>query len=80
CLPFLPVLFFFPPLAYPFMCYVCQEQESNKNCLSISMCAKEDKYCVTVRLFLKMFGQNCAMADSYCHAQSFRFVFGTLYP
>ncbi|XP_009944887.1 PREDICTED: lymphocyte antigen 6E-like [Leptosomus discolor] len=35
--------------AYSFMCYVCQEQESNKNCLTISMCAKEDKYCVTVR-------------------------------
>ncbi|NXP50787.1 LY6E protein, partial [Heliornis fulica] len=34
---------------YPFMCYVCQEQESNKNCLTISMCEKEDKYCVTVR-------------------------------
>ncbi|XP_062424435.1 lymphocyte antigen 6E-like [Rhea pennata] len=35
--------------AYAFMCYVCQEQESNKNCLTISMCTKEDKYCVTVR-------------------------------
>nr|XP_025969401.1 lymphocyte antigen 6E-like [Dromaius novaehollandiae] len=35
--------------AYAFMCYVCQEQESNKNCLTISMCAKEDKYCVTIR-------------------------------
>ncbi|XP_010226188.1 PREDICTED: lymphocyte antigen 6E-like [Tinamus guttatus] len=35
--------------AYAFMCYVCQEQESNKNCLTISMCSKEDKYCVTVR-------------------------------
>ncbi|XP_008495690.1 lymphocyte antigen 6E-like [Calypte anna] len=34
--------------AHPFMCYVCQEQESNKNCLTISMCAEEDKYCVTV--------------------------------
>ncbi|XP_021243826.1 lymphocyte antigen 6E-like [Numida meleagris] len=34
---------------YPFMCYVCQEQESNKDCLTISMCAKQDKYCVTVR-------------------------------
>ncbi|NXU76639.1 LY6E protein, partial [Oreotrochilus melanogaster] len=33
---------------HPFMCYVCQEQESNKNCLTISMCAEEDKYCVTV--------------------------------
>ncbi|XP_014820787.1 PREDICTED: lymphocyte antigen 6E-like [Calidris pugnax] len=31
------------------MCYVCQEQESNKNCLTISMCAEKDKYCVTVR-------------------------------
>lgn len=31
------------------MCYVCQEQESNKNCLTISMCAKEEKYCVTIR-------------------------------
>ncbi|NXJ95886.1 LY6E protein, partial [Corythaixoides concolor] len=41
--------FFFFSLAYPFMCYVCQEQESNKNCLTISMCEKEDKYCVTVR-------------------------------
>ncbi|NXP25354.1 LY6E protein, partial [Scytalopus superciliaris] len=28
---------------------VCQEQESNKDCLTISMCAKEEKYCVTVR-------------------------------
>ncbi|XP_009880553.1 PREDICTED: lymphocyte antigen 6E-like [Charadrius vociferus] len=35
--------------AYPFMCYVCQEQESNKNCLTISICAEKDKYCVTVR-------------------------------
>ncbi|NXR14029.1 LY6E protein, partial [Semnornis frantzii] len=35
--------------AYPFMCYVCQEEESNKDCLSISMCEKEDKYCVTIR-------------------------------
>ncbi|XP_015711909.1 lymphocyte antigen 6E-like [Coturnix japonica] len=34
---------------YPFMCYVCQEQESNKDCLTISMCAKGEKYCVTVR-------------------------------
>ncbi|NXH22022.1 LY6E protein, partial [Bucco capensis] len=32
---------------YPLLCYVCQEQESNKNCLTISMCSKEDKYCVT---------------------------------
>ncbi|NXL63874.1 LY6E protein, partial [Chordeiles acutipennis] len=39
--------FVFPP-AYPLLCYVCQEQESNKNCLTISMCTKEDKYCVTV--------------------------------
>ncbi|NWW88494.1 LY6E protein, partial [Rhynochetos jubatus] len=39
----------FCPLVYPLICYVCQEQESNKNCLSISMCTKEDKYCVTVR-------------------------------
>lgn len=31
------------------MCYVCQEQESNKDCLTISMCQKEDKYCVTIR-------------------------------
>uniref|UniRef100_A0A8D0ETE2 Snake toxin/toxin-like domain-containing protein n=1 Tax=Strix occidentalis caurina TaxID=311401 RepID=A0A8D0ETE2_STROC len=44
CLSFLPVIFC---ISYPFMCYVCQEQESNKNCLTISMCAKEDKYCVT---------------------------------
>ncbi|KAJ7417699.1 hypothetical protein BTVI_31807 [Pitangus sulphuratus] len=35
--------------AYPFMCYICQEQESNKDCLTISMCSKEDRYCVTVR-------------------------------
>uniref|UniRef100_A0A8C7A3F7 Lymphocyte antigen 6E-like n=1 Tax=Nothoprocta perdicaria TaxID=30464 RepID=A0A8C7A3F7_NOTPE len=35
--------------AYAFMCYVCQKEESNKNCLTISMCSKEDKYCVTVR-------------------------------
>ncbi|XP_058675703.1 lymphocyte antigen 6E-like [Ammospiza caudacuta] len=34
---------------YPFMCYTCQEQESNKDCLTISMCAKEDKHCVTIR-------------------------------
>ncbi|NXG53597.1 LY6E protein, partial [Psilopogon haemacephalus] len=33
---------------YPFMCYVCQEEESNKDCLTISMCEKEDKYCVTI--------------------------------
>uniref|UniRef100_A0A8C0BLM4 Snake toxin/toxin-like domain-containing protein n=1 Tax=Buteo japonicus TaxID=224669 RepID=A0A8C0BLM4_9AVES len=46
CLPSLPVIF---SISYPFICYVCQEQESNKNCLTISMCAKEDKYCVTVR-------------------------------
>ncbi|NXN16608.1 LY6E protein, partial [Indicator maculatus] len=38
---------FFPP-AYPFMCYVCQEEESNKDCLTISMCEKEDKHCVTI--------------------------------
>lgn len=31
------------------MCYTCQEQESNKDCLTISMCAKEDKHCVTIR-------------------------------
>uniref|UniRef100_A0A8C5TB84 Uncharacterized protein n=1 Tax=Malurus cyaneus samueli TaxID=2593467 RepID=A0A8C5TB84_9PASS len=24
-------------------------QESNKDCLTISMCAEEDKHCVTVR-------------------------------
>ncbi|XP_051627929.1 lymphocyte antigen 6E-like [Manacus candei] len=35
--------------AYAFMCYTCQEQESNKDCLTISMCSEEDKYCVTVR-------------------------------
>lgn len=40
---------FFPPPVYPFMCYTCQEQESNKDCLTISMCAEEDKHCVTVR-------------------------------
>ncbi|XP_068019282.1 lymphocyte antigen 6E-like isoform X2 [Melanerpes formicivorus] len=34
--------------AYPFMCYVCQEEESNKDCLTISMCEKEDKYCMTI--------------------------------
>ncbi|XP_074002037.1 lymphocyte antigen 6E-like [Numenius arquata] len=38
--------------AYPFMCYVCQEQESNKNCLTISMCAEKDKYCMTVRNYV----------------------------
>uniref|UniRef100_G1NJZ2 Snake toxin/toxin-like domain-containing protein n=1 Tax=Meleagris gallopavo TaxID=9103 RepID=G1NJZ2_MELGA len=46
CLPVLLVTF---NICYPFMCYVCQEQESNKDCLTISMCTKEDKYCVTVR-------------------------------
>ncbi|NWV01832.1 LY6E protein, partial [Upupa epops] len=39
---------FLPPV-YPLMCYVCQEQESNKSCLNVSMCAEEDKYCLTVR-------------------------------
>ncbi|NXX34504.1 LY6E protein, partial [Nicator chloris] len=34
---------------YPFMCYTCQEQESNADCLHISRCDKEDKYCVTVQ-------------------------------
>ncbi|NXT28222.1 LY6E protein, partial [Syrrhaptes paradoxus] len=34
---------------YPLICYVCQEEELNKNCLTISTCTKEDKYCVTVR-------------------------------
>ncbi|KAF4796212.1 hypothetical protein TURU_086254 [Turdus rufiventris] len=34
---------------FPFMCYTCQDQESNKDCLTISMCAKEDKHCVTIR-------------------------------
>ncbi|NWZ73285.1 LY6E protein, partial [Acrocephalus arundinaceus] len=34
---------------YPFMCYTCQEQESNKDCLTISMCAEEDKHCLTIR-------------------------------
>ncbi|NWW52984.1 LY6E protein, partial [Pedionomus torquatus] len=48
CLAF---LFFFHP-AYPFMCYVCQEEESNKNCLTISMCAEEEKYCVTIRNYV----------------------------
>ncbi|NXX76218.1 LY6E protein, partial [Urocolius indicus] len=33
---------------YPFMCYVCQQQEANKDCLTISMCAKGDKFCVTL--------------------------------
>uniref|UniRef100_A0A8B9EYU9 Snake toxin/toxin-like domain-containing protein n=1 Tax=Amazona collaria TaxID=241587 RepID=A0A8B9EYU9_9PSIT len=42
-------LCYFFLLAYSFMCYVCQEQESNKDCLTISMCSKEDKYCVTIR-------------------------------
>ncbi|NXJ82441.1 LY6E protein, partial [Trogon melanurus] len=41
--------FFSLSLAYPLMCYVCREQESNKDCLTISMCAEKDKYCVTVR-------------------------------
>ncbi|NXI44479.1 LY6E protein, partial [Galbula dea] len=34
---------------YPLLCYVCQGEESNKNCLTISMCAEEDKYCLTIR-------------------------------
>ncbi|NXS99500.1 LY6E protein, partial [Jacana jacana] len=38
--------------AYPFMCYVCQEEESNKNCLTISMCAEEEKYCVTLHNYV----------------------------
>lgn len=42
--------FFLSPLpVFPFMCYTCQDQESNKDCLTISMCAKEDKHCVTIR-------------------------------
>uniref|UniRef100_A0A8C8AI47 Snake toxin/toxin-like domain-containing protein n=1 Tax=Otus sunia TaxID=257818 RepID=A0A8C8AI47_9STRI len=48
-LPVLPASRLLYLYSYPFMCYVCQEQESNKNCLTISMCAKEDKYCVTFR-------------------------------
>uniref|UniRef100_A0A8C3DSL4 UPAR/Ly6 domain-containing protein n=1 Tax=Corvus moneduloides TaxID=1196302 RepID=A0A8C3DSL4_CORMO len=42
-------LFLLLPRVYPFMCYTCQEQESNKDCLTISMCAKEEKHCVTIR-------------------------------
>ncbi|NXP14322.1 LY6E protein, partial [Thinocorus orbignyianus] len=47
---YLFAVFFHP--AYPFMCYVCQEEESNKNCLTISMCAEEEKYCVTTRNYV----------------------------
>ncbi|CAM4493741.1 unnamed protein product [Lepidochelys olivacea] len=31
------------------MCYTCQGETSNKYCMKISMCAKEDKYCVTIK-------------------------------
>ncbi|NXF12646.1 LY6E protein, partial [Smithornis capensis] len=34
---------------FPFMCYTCQEQESNDDCLNVSMCREEDKFCVTVQ-------------------------------
>ncbi|NWI37636.1 LY6E protein, partial [Picathartes gymnocephalus] len=46
CNVLFPIFF---PLVYPFMCYTCQEQESNKDCLNISMCAEEDNHCVTIR-------------------------------
>ncbi|XP_009877212.1 PREDICTED: lymphocyte antigen 6E-like [Apaloderma vittatum] len=35
--------------AHPLMCYVCEEQESNDDCMTISMCAEKDNYCLTVR-------------------------------
>ncbi|KAG6921249.1 lymphocyte antigen 6E-like [Chelydra serpentina] len=31
------------------MCYTCQGETSNKYCMQISMCAKEDRYCVTIK-------------------------------
>ncbi|XP_065256281.1 lymphocyte antigen 6E-like [Emys orbicularis] len=31
------------------MCYTCQGETSNKYCMKISMCAKEDNYCVTIK-------------------------------
>ncbi|CAM5107646.1 unnamed protein product [Natator depressus] len=34
---------------HSFMCYTCQGETSNKYCMKISMCAKEDKYCVTIK-------------------------------
>ncbi|XP_074844128.1 lymphocyte antigen 6E-like [Carettochelys insculpta] len=33
---------------YSLMCYTCQNKTSNKDCLLIDMCAKEDNYCVTI--------------------------------
>uniref|UniRef100_A0A8C3MHI6 Uncharacterized protein n=1 Tax=Geospiza parvula TaxID=87175 RepID=A0A8C3MHI6_GEOPR len=52
--PFFFFYFLFFGPVYPFMCYTCQEQESNKDCLTISMCAKEDKHCVTIRKDLSL--------------------------
>nr|XP_025041848.1 lymphocyte antigen 6E-like [Pelodiscus sinensis] len=31
------------------LCYACHNESSNQECMKIAMCAKEDKYCVTIR-------------------------------
>uniref|UniRef100_A0A8C8RFK6 UPAR/Ly6 domain-containing protein n=1 Tax=Pelusios castaneus TaxID=367368 RepID=A0A8C8RFK6_9SAUR len=31
------------------ICYTCQGEMSNKDCMKISICAKRDKYCVTIK-------------------------------
>ncbi|XP_068019281.1 uncharacterized protein [Melanerpes formicivorus] len=49
--------------AYPFMCYVCQEEESNKDCLTISMCEKEDKYCMTILKHIETNGSAAPLED-----------------
>uniref|UniRef100_A0A674J1V5 Snake toxin/toxin-like domain-containing protein n=1 Tax=Terrapene triunguis TaxID=2587831 RepID=A0A674J1V5_9SAUR len=36
-------------LSHSLMCYTCQGETSNKYCMKISMCAKEDNYCVTIK-------------------------------
>uniref|UniRef100_A0A8C5F059 Snake toxin/toxin-like domain-containing protein n=1 Tax=Gopherus evgoodei TaxID=1825980 RepID=A0A8C5F059_9SAUR len=35
--------------SHSLMCYTCQGETSNKYCMKISMCAKEDNYCVTIK-------------------------------
>uniref|UniRef100_A0A8C3SY98 Snake toxin/toxin-like domain-containing protein n=1 Tax=Chelydra serpentina TaxID=8475 RepID=A0A8C3SY98_CHESE len=38
-----------PFAGHSLMCYTCQGETSNKYCMQISMCAKEDRYCVTIK-------------------------------
>uniref|UniRef100_A0A8C3I464 UPAR/Ly6 domain-containing protein n=1 Tax=Chrysemys picta bellii TaxID=8478 RepID=A0A8C3I464_CHRPI len=38
-----------PFAGHSLMCYTCQGETSNKYCMKISMCAKEDHYCVTIK-------------------------------